>query len=148
MNLEPKTAAISGSFNKFKAEIDMAHEAFRDHNVLVIAPDKGWLYLPKLVGYTGFRPLPSERELSPEQIEREFLKKVKEADFLYVYDEEGYIGVSAGAEIGYALAAGKPIYLKEPIDVIKCGIYELDWIEYFRSLPVMGSPKHPDEIAT
>lgn len=144
---ERLTAVISGSFDKFKAEIDAAHDAFADHNVLVIAPDKGWLYIPRLVqaGYKGNRPLPTERGLGMAAIERQFLDNIDKADFVYVCNPHGYIGITAAAEIGYALGGGKPVYLKEPINFALTD-FRPDQIEWLQaSTIVMGDPKHPSE---
>lgn len=114
---------ISGSF-KFKPEIDAMHEEFRDHGVVVIAPDTGWLFLPRfslvLPGDSdfGFRPLPSERRMSgPGEIERVFLQQLAESDFVYFCTPEGYAGNSVALEFGYALGLDKPMYGLEPMDV-------------------------------
>lgn len=114
------TAAISGSF-KFKPEIDEACEQFRDYGVVVIAPDAGWLYLPRyqlhLPHAEDFRPLPTERHMSPGQVEDTFLEKVREADFLYLFNRDGYVGISASLELGFALGLRKPIYSLEPLNL-------------------------------
>jgi len=36
--------------------------------------------------------------------------KIKMADVVFVYNKDGYSGVSTTLEIGYAVALGKPIY--------------------------------------
>ena len=67
--------AISGSF-KFKPEIDSMREAFADNNITVIAPDEGWLYIPKLVvsgSKNQFRPLPTEQGMTVREIEDRFI---------------------------------------------------------------------------
>jgi hypothetical protein len=115
------TTAISGSF-KFKPEIDEVHEEFRDYGVVVIAPDTGWLYLPKFrLAVPGdsdfsFRPLPSERQMGGAgEIERMFLRDIRTADFVYFYTPEGYAGNSVAFEFGFALALEKPLYALEPL---------------------------------
>lgn len=116
------TAVVSGSF-KFKPEIDELGEEFQDHSVIVIAPDTGWLYLPRfrliLPGDRdfGFRPLPNERHMSsPSEVEATFLRDLTQADFVYFYTSEGYAGNSVALEFGYALGIGKPMYALEPMD--------------------------------
>lgn len=125
------TCVVSGSF-KFKPEIDTLHEEFRDHNVLVVAPDTGWLYLPKhrievVSDSKSFRPLPTERSQDIKEIEDEFLRQMARADFVYIYDQAGYIGLSVAFEIGHALTLRKPIYASEAIDYETMDILELDW---------------------
>jgi nucleoside 2-deoxyribosyltransferase len=112
-------AVISGSF-KFKPEIDAAHEAFRDHNVLVLAPDKGWLYMaPHQLSIIKesdmLRPLPSEQHMTAFEIEQSFLDSMRRSDFLYILNQEGYVGNSTAFELGFAIGIGKPIYASEAI---------------------------------
>jgi hypothetical protein len=113
------TTAISGSFNKFKKEIDALHYEFLDHGVEVIAPPLWWLWIPsrRLSLQPDFRPLPVERHMpSIKAIEDEFLERLKQADFHYVYNAEQYIGGSTALELGASLAWRKLIFLKEPFD--------------------------------
>jgi nucleoside 2-deoxyribosyltransferase len=43
------------------------------------------------------------------------LKKIDEADVVYVVDPEGYVGKSVSVDIGYAYAKEKPVYVMRPI---------------------------------
>jgi nucleoside 2-deoxyribosyltransferase len=42
------------------------------------------------------------------------------ADVVYVYNEEGYSGVSVSMEIGYAVAVNKPVYVYDDKDEEIC----------------------------
>lgn len=42
------------------------------------------------------------------------------ADVVYVYNQDGYAGVSTNMEIGYAVAMNKPIYVYEAKDEEIC----------------------------
>lgn len=111
---------ISGSFFKFKPEIDRTIDEFSDLGVTVLAPEKGWLYIPNRVlraKYMEFRPLPAERGMSIRQIEDNFLNKIAKSDFLYVANFEGYVGASAGMEIGFAFGWNVPVFCREQIKV-------------------------------
>lgn len=109
--------AIAGSF-KFKPEIDRLHAEFGDHQVEVLEPSIGWLWVPTMpAGEPGFRPLPDEVGMGLRQIEDRFRKAIEISDFLYLHNAEGYVGGSASFELGCAYAAGKPIFAKEPITV-------------------------------
>jgi len=44
------------------------------------------------------------------------LKKIDEADVVYVVNPEGYVGKSVCVDIGYAFARDKPIYVMHPVD--------------------------------
>ena len=107
---------ISGSFDKFKPEIDLTIDEFQDLNVTVLAPEKGWLYIPSAKqSNKHFRPLPTEIGKTIKQIEDEFLKALDKSDILYVLNPEGFIGSSASLEIGFAVGKGIPIFSKKKI---------------------------------
>ena len=44
------------------------------------------------------------------------LRKIDDADVVYVVDPEGYIGKSVSVDIGYAYARNKPIYVMHSVD--------------------------------
>ena len=44
------------------------------------------------------------------------LRKIDDADVVYVVDPEGYIGKSVSVDIGYAYAKNKSIYVMHPVD--------------------------------
>ena len=44
------------------------------------------------------------------------LKKVDNADVIYVINPQGYIGKSVSVDIGYAYAKNKSIYVMHPVD--------------------------------
>ena len=46
--------------------------------------------------------------------------KMRMADVVYVYNQDGYAGVSTNMEIGYAVALNKPIYAYEEKDDEPC----------------------------
>ncbi|HYM64999.1 MAG TPA: hypothetical protein VES68_00735, partial [Candidatus Sulfotelmatobacter sp.] len=99
------SCVISGSFDKFKPEIDEAIDTFRDLGVNVLAPAKGWLYvashrLPEIKNQ-GFRPLPSEIGKGIREIEEDFLTSLARSDFHYVVNINGYIGTMTAFEMGF-----------------------------------------------
>jgi len=46
--------------------------------------------------------------------------KMRVADIIYIYNRDGYAGVSTNIEIGYAVASNKPIYVYEENDAEPC----------------------------
>jgi len=44
------------------------------------------------------------------------LKKIDNADVVYIVNPEGYIGKSVSVDIGYAYARNKPIYVMHQVD--------------------------------
>ena len=132
------SSVVSGSFKKFKPEIDAAIDRLQGNGVIVLAPDKGWLYVPSMKVLSAkdleFRPLPLERGMDPGQVEVEFLQKLSRADFVYLVNPGGYVGISACLEIGAAMARKIPVYAAEPIRA------DLDpdpfWARYIRYVKV------------
>ncbi|OGH07215.1 MAG: hypothetical protein A2171_01660 [Candidatus Levybacteria bacterium RBG_13_35_9] len=144
MNREKEVSCvISGSFGKFKPEIDRAIDNFRDLGVTVLAPGKGWLYIPPQRQYSRsafFRPLHSEVGRTIKQIEDEFLDAIRNSDFLYVVNPDGFIGQTVGMEIGFAVACDKPVYSQKQIPV---GLeFDPVWAEIVTSI----KPLAPEEI--
>lgn len=112
---------VAGSFFKFKPEIDRAIDELAGHGVIVLAPEKGWLYVPPqrilFPDERQFRPLPSERGMNVRQIEDEFLRSLSQSDFVYVVNPGGYVGNTVSMEIGVAIALGIPVYAQEPLSI-------------------------------
>jgi hypothetical protein len=110
-------ACVSGSFFKFKPEIDLAIEELNDLGITVLAPDKGWLNIPpqKIMSPKDykFRRLPTEKGMPIKDIEDDFLSSVAKSDFLYVVNPNGYIGNIVAMEIGFAVALGIPVFLQQ-----------------------------------
>lgn len=52
-------------------------------------------------------------EQTKKQLVLNFFPKIDNCDYLYVFNPEGYIGISVAAEIGYAFAKKKKIIAKE-----------------------------------
>lgn len=46
--------------------------------------------------------------------------KMRLADIIYIFNKEGYIGVSTNIEVGYAYSLNKPIYVYEENDSEIC----------------------------
>lgn len=113
-------ACVSGSFDKFKPEIDLAIDELNELGVSVLSPSKGWLYKPLHKIFNPkedkFRPLPSETGMGIKQIEDDFLSSIRKSDFLYVINPEGYIGNVVGLEIGFAIASGISVFLQHKIN--------------------------------
>lgn len=128
------STCISGSF-KFKPEIDRLIEEFQDLHIRVLAPEKGWLYIPRYrISPPKFRPLPSEKGIPIKQIEDDFLRKIKIATFLYVANIGGYLGNSANFEIGFALGNEKPVYASEKINNIENDLAYGEYLKFIKTM--------------
>lgn len=114
------TSVVSGSF-KFKPEIDKTIDTLEETGIKVLEPTRGWLIMPSFeiterLAHGQIRPLPTEEKLTTREIEERFLRALGRAHLMYLVNPDGYMGLSASLEIGYALAKGTPIYAREPLD--------------------------------
>jgi hypothetical protein len=62
-------------------------------------------------------------------------QKMRMADVIYIYNQDGYAGVSTNIEIGYAVSANKPIY-----------VYESKDEEPYRQCLFAGVAKTPEDL--
>lgn len=143
---EPQSpeGVISGSF-KFKPEIDAAITEFRDLNVIIRAPEIGWLYAPAtglviVSNEERFQPLPNERHLMAGDVEAEFLDQLDKSDFVYIMNPEGYIGDMSIFEIGYAHGIRKRMYASNPLDFNTLGIRDPKMINLLHTSVSVMSP--------
>lgn len=112
MNEIKLTCVVPGSF-KYKSEIDQVIEELENLGVLVLDPPRGQVVKSGLI----FNPLQEEVYLSWGIVEGEFLRNIGRSHFAYVVNPGGYVGETVAFELGYALAAGKPIYAKYAFDI-------------------------------
>lgn len=101
-----KSVAICGS-RRFKAGIRRFEVELRKLGVIVYSP-----YLHE--GKKEWENLSSEyKRFIALGLTHDHFYKIRMADIIFVYNPGGYSGVSTTLEIGYAVAAGKPIYALE-----------------------------------
>lgn len=101
-----KSVVLCGS-RRFKKEIRQIENYLKSKGVVVYSPHlhegkDEWNNLSQ--GY---------KELVSAGLTYDHFQKIKMADVVYVFNKNGYIGVSTTMEIGYAAALGKTIYAKE-----------------------------------
>lgn len=51
-----------------------------------------------------------ENDFSIQELEKFHLRAINESDLVWLHAPEGYVGLSASFEIGYAVAIGKPVF--------------------------------------
>ena len=103
---------VAGSMRKYKEQLDKAIDGFRNSGVKVLAPERSEAINPG----EEFILLATNDPKEPwHKIEIEFLKQIRDADFLYVANITGYVGQSAATEMAYARLEEAPIITAEPI---------------------------------
>jgi hypothetical protein len=142
------TAVVSGSF-KFKPEIDKTIETLEVTGITVLEPTKGWLIMPtyeitERLRHGQIRPLPTEERQTTREIEDRFLKALGRANLMYLMNQDGYVGKSAGLELGFALGLNKPIYALQQLDY---DAMEIDDFEMRHMLDAVVIVTPPENVA-
>ena len=106
---ELRSAVLSGSYRKHLNYIESVKRKLSSRGAEVLSPR---FSKPKNPG-EEFIVFEGEDGLSPLELERYHLEKIKHADALIVCSPKGYVGASALIEIGYANALGKRIIFTE-----------------------------------
>jgi len=100
---------ISGSYRKDFESIRQTFEEFRDLGCTILSPSNVSIVSEQ----DGFVYMKGEEAETPENIEDRHLKAIQKANFVWLHTPEGYVGPSAALEVGFAHAAGVPVYTKE-----------------------------------
>lgn len=117
-----RSVAVIGSFQKFYEDVCGLISVFRKNGFNVTSP-----YLSQITnsryGFVIFEA--DDQTLSDDEIQTDTLRKILNADAVYVYDlpiegktppDKGYIGRTTCYEIGILMAKNKPIYYLYPPD--------------------------------
>jgi hypothetical protein len=103
-----KSIVICGS-KRFKEEIQSFSRRLRDLGVCVYEPTlhqgaDEWAGLSEEYKALVIKGLTLDH----------FVRKMQLADVVFIFNKDGYIGISTTMEIGYAVGMGKPIYALAP----------------------------------
>ena len=108
-----KTVCICGS-RRFKKEIRKFEKELVKMGVVVYSP-----YLHE--GKDEWNNLSEQyKKFTALGLTHDHFYKVKMADVVFIYNKNGYSGVSTTLELGYAVALGKPIYALSDKDKELC----------------------------
>jgi hypothetical protein len=100
------SAAVSGSFHRHMDAITAAVHDLAALGVRVLSPAD-----PRIVAQQGeFLFVASDRVRSVRLVQDRHLESIRAANFLWLVCPDGYVGQSASMELGYAAAAGIPIF--------------------------------------
>lgn len=107
-------AVVSGSFHRHMGAITAAVHELASRSVRVLSPAD-----PRVVAAQGeFLFVASDRVRSVRLVQDRHLECIRAADFVWLICPDGYVGQSASMELGYAAAAGTPIFATHaPVDL-------------------------------
>ena len=99
-------ATVSGSFHRHMGAITAAVHELASLSVRVLSPAD-----PRVVAAQGeFLFVASDRVRSVRLVQDRHLESIRAANFLWLVCPDGYVGQSASMEVGFAAAAGVPIF--------------------------------------
>jgi NTP pyrophosphatase (non-canonical NTP hydrolase) len=110
---EPQNACeivISGSYRKDFETLKRTYEEFRDLGCTILSPSN----VAIVTEQDGFVYMKGEETETPQRIEDRHLDAILRAQFVWLHTPEGYVGPTAALEVGFAHAAGVPVFAKEP----------------------------------
>lgn len=110
-NFEVTRTVLCGSFRRDPAGLQRAYRELITTGCQVLSPHR----LAFVSSDEDFVKDLAETNLSIREIEQHHLVAISQADFVWLYAPEGYIGVSAAFEIGYAIARQIPVFCNTPV---------------------------------
>ena len=108
---------ISGSFRRDPKGLIEIYDGLRSAGCNILSPPSATPMEYRKIGYGDFVFMEgdSPHVYGPLEIERAHIAAIKESNFLWLHAPDGYVGVSAAMEIGYATALGIPIYTTDTV---------------------------------
>ena len=102
---------ISGSFRKDPKGLTCAYKELTDLGSKILSPKSA----RAVKEFDGFVFMEGEEHESPDRIEARHLDSIRQSQFVWLHAPEGYVGVSAALEIGFANANGIPVYARNQL---------------------------------
>jgi hypothetical protein len=124
-----KSVVICGS-SSFASEMREFANKLKELGVIVYEP-----HLYRASGGIWSEIKESDRKYVALGLTHDHFYKMRMADVIYVYNKDGYAGVSTNMEIGYAAALNKPIYGQSAEDAEPC-----------RQVLFSGIVKNPEDL--
>jgi NTP pyrophosphatase (non-canonical NTP hydrolase) len=112
MSTKKFSVVISGSFRCHFDGISETVRTFESLGVSVLSPKASKVVNPG----EEFAILATDDTSDPKTLEQRHLDAITNADALYLYCPDGYIGDSSKMELGWAIALGKPVFCKKLVD--------------------------------
>lgn len=106
---------LSGSFRKDYTGLKLAYEELRDLGCTVLSPQN----VEVVKEIEGFVYMRGEDRDPPTAIQIRHMDAIQRSHLVWLHAPEGYVGLSAALEVGFARAIGIPVYcntdLTDPI---------------------------------
>jgi hypothetical protein len=133
-SMRPVQVTVSGSFRQAMGAVQAVVEEFANRDALVLSPAD-----PRVVDAFGdFVFVASDRVRHIRTVQGRHFAAIAASDFLWLVAPDGYVGVSAAMEIGYAVSRDIPVFSSE----VPSDLTVRQWVD------VVPNPAKAIEIAT
>jgi NTP pyrophosphatase (non-canonical NTP hydrolase) len=102
---------LSGSFRKDVEGLRNVHTELLELGCKVLSPT----HVEPSREVDGFVYMRGEEVESPERIELKHLEAIQKASFVWLHAPNGYVGLSAALEVGFAHAQGVPVFCRTQV---------------------------------
>jgi NTP pyrophosphatase (non-canonical NTP hydrolase) len=103
---------LSGSYRKDFQGLKRTYEQLRDLNCDILSPSN----VTAVSEVDGFVYMQGEESQAPDSVEARHLDAIQKSQFMWLHAPSGYVGTSAALEIGFANAAGVPVFSQELVN--------------------------------
>ncbi len=119
-NFEPPRAVLCGSYKRDREGLFRAYDELVVTGCQVLSPQRMQFDDEAFVRDTA------EQGISSRAIEGRHLLAICKADFVMIYAPDGYVGLSAAMEIGFATAQKCPVFSRTaPQDIALRGLVKV-----------------------
>ena len=120
-NFEPPRAVLCGSYTRDRDGLLWAYDELIATSCQVLSPRR-----MLFDNNAAFVRDAAEQGISPQAIEDWHLSAIRQADFVMLHAPEGYVGLSAAMEIGFATAQDCPVFSRTaPQDIALRGLVKV-----------------------
>ena len=115
---------LSGSFRRDVEGLRLVHQELQDLGCVVLSPR----HVQPATEVDGFVFMKGEETETPNRIELRHLEAIEKAAFMWLHAPEGYVGLSASLEVGFAHAQGVPVFSRDPVQdpTLSCFVKQVD----------------------
>lgn len=100
------SVVLCGTYRKDPEGLRRTFERLQDTGFSVLSPSNPFIETEE----HGFVYMRQESMQTPHNIENKHLDAIQQADFVWFFAPDGYVGPTGALEVGFARAAGVPVY--------------------------------------
>lgn len=134
------SVVLCGTYRKDPSGLRRTFELLQDTGFSVLSPSNPFIETEE----QGFVYMRQESMQTPNNIENRHLDAIQQADFVWFFAPDGYVGPTGALEVGFARAAGVPVYtdtalsdltIKNFVEVVESPSAVFEAFKHHRVLP-------------